>query len=143
MKLSKDLVAASATPMVLLVLSTGPDYGYSILRRIAEASDGQLEWSEGLLYPLLHRLERAGHITAQWGVADSGRRRKYYALSPDGAAELASFEAQWRLAARTISALRKAASAAATPAHATVPSATPGAPSSTAPTPGPRPKERA
>lgn len=134
MKLSKDLVAASATPMVLRVLSTGPDYGYSILRRIAEASNGELEWSEGLLYPLLHRLERAGHISAQWGVAASGRRRKYYTLTSDGAAELSALEAQWQLAARTISALREAASASP---------GTPGATSTSTPVPGRRQKERA
>lgn len=123
MRLSKDLVAASATPMVLLVLSTGPDYGYSILRRIAEASGGRIEWSEGLLYPLLHRLERTGHITARWGVAASGRRRRYYTLTTDGAAELTSLESQWRLASRTISALRAAAGTTADATSATSPGA--------------------
>ena len=84
MKLSKDLVAASATIMVLRILTTGQDYGYSILRRIAAASGEEIEWSEGLLYPLLHRLERTELITATWGRADNGRRRKYYAITDAG-----------------------------------------------------------
>ncbi|QWW19915.1 helix-turn-helix transcriptional regulator [Schaalia sp. 19OD2882] len=88
MRVNKDLVAAAATPMVLGVLAGGEEYGYSILRRIKHASKGQLDWSEGMLYPLLHRLEAQGLITSRWGTADNGRRRKYYALTEAGAAEL-------------------------------------------------------
>lgn len=88
MRITKDLVAASATPIVLGVLAGGEDYGYSILRRIKEASAGSLDWSEGLLYPLLHRLERQGWIVARWGTAENGRRRKYYAITDSGLAEL-------------------------------------------------------
>lgn len=88
MNLTKDLVAASATPIILGVLTAGEDYGYSILRRITEASAGRIEWSEGMLYPLLHRLEHQGLITARWGEATLGRRRKYYSITPQGTAEL-------------------------------------------------------
>lgn len=105
MKLTKDLVAASATPIVLGVLATGEDYGYSILRRIAEASGGQLEWSEGMLYPLLHRLERQGLIAARWGEAPNGRRRKYYSITPDGTAELSGQAVQWRAVVDTLEGL--------------------------------------
>jgi len=62
MKLGKDLVAASATPLVLSTLELGDSYGYEIIQRIREVSDGELEWKEGMLYPLLHRLERQGLI---------------------------------------------------------------------------------
>ena len=62
MKVAKDLVAASATPMVLGILAEGESYGYAILKRINELSGGELDWTEGLLYPLLHRLERLGHV---------------------------------------------------------------------------------
>ena len=62
MKVTKDLVAASATPIVLGILAEGESYGYVILRRIHELSGGELDWTEGLLYPLLHRLEKLGHV---------------------------------------------------------------------------------
>lgn len=105
MRLTKDLVAASATPIVLGVLSNGEDYGYSILRRITTASGGQLEWSEGMLYPLLHRLERQGFISARWGEAPNGRRRKYYAITADGQTELTGQAAQWRTVVDTLEGL--------------------------------------
>ncbi len=105
MRLTKDLVAASATPIVLGVLATGEDYGYSILRKITDASGGQLEWSEGMLYPLLHRLERQGLVVARWGDALSGRRRKYYAITPAGRAELSGQAAQWRTVVDTLEGL--------------------------------------
>lgn len=105
MQLSKDQVAASATPMVLRILSHGEDYGYSILRRITEASAGRIEWSEGLLYPLLHRLERQGTVTARWGAADTGRRRKYYSLTDAGRRELGIQTEQWEVVTATLRAL--------------------------------------
>src|SRR4051812_26722263 len=52
----KDLVAASATPLVLGILAGGESYGYAIIKHVGEVSGGQLEWTDGLLYPLLHRL---------------------------------------------------------------------------------------
>ena len=72
MHITKDLVAASATPMVLGILAEGESYGYAILKRINELSGGQLDWTDGLLYPLLHRLERLGHVESSW--RDPARR---------------------------------------------------------------------
>ena len=95
MQLGKDLVAASAAPLVLGVLAEGDSYGYAILQRIGELSGGELDWSEGLLYPLLHRLERLGQVESRWGTAESGRRRRYYALTLSGRAALAGHRAQW------------------------------------------------
>ena len=105
MRLSKDLVAASATPMVLAVLAGGHDYGYSILKRITDASGGEIEWSEGLLYPLLHRLERQELVTATWGEGQGGRKRKYYAITTSGRHELEGLSAQWRVVTTTFDAL--------------------------------------
>ena len=59
MHIDKDLVAASATPLVLAILAEGESYGYAILKRVRELSGGELEWTDGMLYPLLHRLEPA------------------------------------------------------------------------------------
>ena len=95
MKVAKDLVAASATPMVLGILAEGESYGYAILRRINELSGGELDWTEGLLYPLLHRLERLGHVESSWHSVTGERRRKYYRVTERGLAELAEQRRQW------------------------------------------------
>ncbi|MET1071093.1 MAG: helix-turn-helix transcriptional regulator [Umezawaea sp.] len=95
MKVAKDLVAASATPMVLGILAEADSYGYAILRRINELSGGELDWTEGLLYPLLHRLERLGHVEANWQSVAGERRRKYYSITRSGLAELAEQRRQW------------------------------------------------
>ncbi|OEU90378.1 PadR family transcriptional regulator [Streptomyces abyssalis] len=95
MRVTKDLVAASATPMVLGILAEGESYGYAILRRIHELSGGELEWTEGLLYPLLHRLERLGLAESSWQSAAGERRRKYYRITEKGLGELAEQRRQW------------------------------------------------
>jgi len=95
MKVAKDLVAASATPMVLGILAEGESYGYAILRRINELSGGELNWTEGLLYPLLHRLERLGHVESSWQSVSGERRRKYYRITDKGLTELAEQHRQW------------------------------------------------
>ncbi|HET9141918.1 PadR family transcriptional regulator [Actinophytocola sp.] len=95
MRVTKDLVAASATPMVLGILAGGDSYGYAILRRINELSGGELDWTEGLLYPLLHRLERLGYVESNWQAVAGERRRKYYRITRSGVAELAEQRRQW------------------------------------------------
>jgi len=95
MRLGKDLVAASATPMVLGILAEGESYGYAILKRISELSGGELDWTEGLLYPLLHRLERLGYVESNWQEVAGERRRKYYRITDRGLAELAEQRQQW------------------------------------------------
>jgi DNA-binding PadR family transcriptional regulator len=94
-RVTKDLVAASATPMVLGILAERDSYGYAILKRISELSAGELEWTEGLLYPLLHRLERLGYVESSWQAVSGERRRKYYRITRAGRAELAEQRRQW------------------------------------------------
>jgi PadR family transcriptional regulator len=103
MHITKDLVAASATPLVLGILAEGESYGYAILKQVDALSGGQLEWTDGLLYPLLHRLERVGHVDSTWATPPGGRRRKYYRLTDQGRAELAEQRRQW---AAVVDALR-------------------------------------
>ena len=102
---SKELVAASSRPLVLSILVRGENYGYNILREIRELSGGRLEWSEGMLYPILHRLEREGLIRCTWRVADSGRRRKYYRLTAKGKRQIDAERASWLDVHRTLTAL--------------------------------------
>jgi DNA-binding PadR family transcriptional regulator len=102
MDIGKDLVAASATPLVLAILSEGESYGYAIIKRVEELSGGEMRWTDGMLYPVLHRLERNGLVKASWGRAESGRRRKYYRLTDEGAEELATQKRQWQVVNETL-----------------------------------------
>jgi DNA-binding PadR family transcriptional regulator len=102
MDIDKDLVAASATPLVLAILSEGDSYGYAIIKRVGEASGGELRWTDGMVYPLLHRLERRGFVEAVWGVSDTGRRRKYYRLTAAGRECLDRQRQQWQLVDRAL-----------------------------------------
>jgi PadR family transcriptional regulator, regulatory protein PadR len=103
--IDKDLVAAMATPLVLAILTADTSYGYAILKRVREVSGGELEWTDGMLYPLLHRLERLGYISAEWGASPGGRRRKYYQATDAGRAQLAEQRRQWATATRTLGGL--------------------------------------
>ena len=99
---SKDLVAASATPLVLAILAEDENYGYAILKRVSELSGGQLRWTDGMLYPVLHRLERTGCVQATWRTSESGRRRKYYRITKQGRAQLTTQRNQWQVADATL-----------------------------------------
>ena len=100
--IDKDLVAASATPLVLAILEHGESYGYAILKRVRELSSGELEWSDGMLYPLLHRLRRLGYVTTEWRTPTEGRRRRYYAITDDGRSALAEHQRQWATVTRAL-----------------------------------------
>jgi transcriptional regulator len=102
MNLGKDLVAASATPLVLAILAEGESYGYAIIKRVSELSDGHLQWTDGMLYPVLHRLERHRLVAAKWGSSESGRRRKYYRLTKEGRAQLEAERKRWRVVDETL-----------------------------------------
>jgi DNA-binding PadR family transcriptional regulator len=95
--IDKDLVAASATPLVLAILSEGESYGYAIIKRVGELSGGELHWTDGMLYPLLHRLERNGLVEMFKGRSETGRHRKYYRLTRTGAEQLDRQRRQWRM----------------------------------------------
>ena len=102
MHLGKDLVAASATPLVLAILAEHDSYGYAIIKRVTELSGGHLQWTDGMLYPVLHRLERLGLVAAKWRASETGRRRKYYRLTKQGRAELEAQRQQWQLVDDTL-----------------------------------------
>jgi PadR family transcriptional regulator PadR len=93
--LSKELVAASSRPMVLSILRGGESYGYEILQRVTMLSRGRVQWSDGMLYPVLRRLEQEGYIEGDWRTMESGRRRKYYHLSEKGRRQLAEDREGW------------------------------------------------
>jgi len=115
MDINKDLIAASSTPIVLAILAEEDSYGYAILQRVRELSGGRMAWTDGMLYPVLHRLERLGHVAARWKVAESGRRRKYYRLTPRGRAQLDEERRQWQAVDATLRGIWQALSASAAP----------------------------
>ena len=102
MDLGKDLVAASATPLVLAILAESDSYGYAIIKRVHELSAGQLQWTDGMLYPVLHRLERNGYVAAKWMASDTGRQRKYYRLTKAGRVQLALERERWQVVDNTL-----------------------------------------
>jgi DNA-binding PadR family transcriptional regulator len=101
-RIDKDLVAASATPLVLAILAAGESYGYAILKRVRELSADELEWTDGMLYPLLHRLGRLGYVTMEWRTPPEGRRRRYYVITDDGRSALAEQQRQWVTVTRAL-----------------------------------------
>lgn len=102
MTLSKDLVAASATPLILSILADGDSYGYAIIKRVKDLSGGRMEWTDGMLYPVLHRLEKQGLVESYLQPSETGRKRKYYRLRKDGAKALAEHKSQWTLVHNTL-----------------------------------------
>ncbi len=102
MSINKELVAASSTPLVLAILAEGDSYGYAILQRVRELSGGELEWTDGMLYPVLHRLERSGLVESRWETAETGRKRKYYGVTEAGRAQLDEERRQWRTVDETL-----------------------------------------
>lgn len=101
-EISKDLVAASSRPLVLSIIADGESYGYAIIQEVKKRSGGQLEWTDGMLYPVLHRLEREGLVTSQWRSAETGRKRRYYRLNAKGKKALATERRQWFVVHETL-----------------------------------------
>ena len=102
MNIGKDLVAASATQLVLAILAEGPSYGYAIIKLVGELSSGRLQWTDGMLYPVLDRLERLGCLEASWGTSETGRRRKYYRITEQGLDHLDRQRRQWQAVDETL-----------------------------------------
>ena len=93
--LAKELVAASTEPLLLSLLAKGESYGYALIQEVKRLSGDEIEWTDGMLYPVLHRMEREGWIQSRWGEAETGRKRKYYSLRADGKRALKEQRDQW------------------------------------------------
>lgn len=104
MDISKDLIAASATPLILAILKKQDSYGYEIIRKIKKVSNNEIIWTEGMLYPVLHRLEKNDFIESYWEKSETGRRRKYYFLKEKGLLELEKHKKQWEIVHSTLTA---------------------------------------
>jgi DNA-binding PadR family transcriptional regulator len=93
--LTKELVAASTEPLILTLLSGGESYGYALIQEVKRLSGDKIEWTDGMLYPVLHRMEEEGWIAARWGQSETGRKRKYYSLKQEGINALKAQREQW------------------------------------------------
>jgi len=81
--------------IVLAALSAGPAHGYAIIEAIRRKSGQAFDLPEGTIYPALHRLEQAGFLSSHWTTAESGRKRRVYALTRPGHRALAERRAVW------------------------------------------------
>lgn len=105
--LAKELVAASTVPLVLSVLTEGESYGYALIQRVRELSGGRIEWTEGMLYPVLHWMENEELIESEWRDSETGRKRKYYRLRKEGRKALQNEKEQWLAVHETLTKLWK------------------------------------
>jgi len=103
--LSKELVAASAEPLILSLLAKGESYGYAIIQEIKDRSQNQIQWTDGMLYPVLHRMEGEGWIESRWAETETGRKRKYYRLKKQGKRALKEQSDQWMMVHSVLSGL--------------------------------------
>ena len=97
-KLNKELTAASSIPIILSILNQGETYGYEIIRKVELLSEGEVQWTDGMLYPVLHKLENKKMIQSDWRIApETGRRRKYYCLTDKGRKQLQTAQQEWNI----------------------------------------------
>jgi PadR family transcriptional regulator, regulatory protein PadR len=82
--------------IVLAALAAGPAHGYAVIEQVKLKSGHAFELPEGTIYPALHRLEQAGLLSSRWVTAESGRRRRIYALTRSGVRSLAERSAVWQ-----------------------------------------------
>jgi len=93
--------------IVLAALSAGPAHGYAVIEEIKRRSGGAFDLPEGTIYPVLHRLEHAGLLAGRWVTADSGRRRRVYAMTRKGTRELGERRAVWEQFTEAVARLLK------------------------------------
>jgi len=105
--IEKQLIAASTVPLVLSILTEGESYGYALIQRVRELSGTKIEWTEGMLYPVLHWMETEGLIESEWREADTRRKRKYYRLRKEGRKALQEEKEQWLSVHNTLAKLWK------------------------------------
>ncbi len=101
-QLSRELIAASTIPLVLSILHKGDGYGYALIKEVMELSGSRITWSDGMLYPVLRRMESQKLISSYWRAAETGRRRRYYHLEPAGRQELNRWRDQWSLVGKVL-----------------------------------------
>jgi len=95
--ISKELMGASAAPIILSVLRNGDNYGYEIVTRVKELTNDEIKWKEASIYPVLKKLESRGLIKSYWKVTKDERPRKYYTILPEGKKQFELNVKEWEL----------------------------------------------
>src|ERR1700738_3801407 len=90
-----DLLQGTLDVLILKIVALGPIHGYGIAQRIRHISKAILQVQQGSLYPALHRLEKRGWLSAEWGEAETGREAKFYSLTRVGRKQLEAEAANW------------------------------------------------
>ena len=103
--IDRELRRGSLELIVLHLLAAGEAYGYEIVSKLTAETDGALEVTDGTLYPVLYRLERAGLVSVRWETPERGVPRKYYQLTETGTGELARLTYEWTAFARAMAKL--------------------------------------
>jgi PadR family transcriptional regulator, regulatory protein PadR len=101
-RVSKDLVAASSRMIILSLLCREKNYGYQILQSIKLLTEGGWSWKDGMLYPVLHKMEQEKLITSHWEVSPTGLKRKYYEIAEKGLMELQKEKEEWHFVHATL-----------------------------------------
>jgi PadR family transcriptional regulator, regulatory protein PadR len=105
--IQKELVAASTEPLILTLLSRGESYGYELIQEVKRLSKDKIEWTDGMLYPVLHRMEDHGWIKSRWVKIENGRKRKYYSIRTEGRQALHRKREQWSMISSVLTGLWK------------------------------------
>jgi len=103
--IGKELVAASTEPLILSLLSEGESYGYELIQEVKRRSGDKIQWTDGMLYPVLHRMEDNGWIKSRWVEIENGRKRKCYSIKKDGHQALKEKREQWTMVSSVFSSL--------------------------------------
>ncbi len=98
----RGLLRGTLDVLILKAVWWGPRHGYAVAEWIKAVTDGELLVEEGPLYTALHRLEKNGCLTAEWGYSDNNRRAKYYELSRAGRAQLRAEVTSWERYTRAV-----------------------------------------
>jgi len=93
--IDRELKRGALELIVLHLLAPGEAYGYEIVSKLTAETDGALEVTDGTLYPVLYRLERAGYVAVRWETPERGVPRKYYALTDTGREHLQRLTGDW------------------------------------------------
>ena len=93
---SKKVLQGTLDLMVLQTLATmGKQHGYAVAARLEQVSSGAVRLNMGTLYPGLMRLEQRGLIRGEWGVTDTNRKARFYAITAAGRRQLDAQRADW------------------------------------------------
>jgi len=102
-----ELLQGTLDMLILRTLKWGPQHGHGIAQAIRASSDELLQVETGSLYPALHRLERQGWLSAEWGLSPNRQRAKFYKLTARGKRQLAAEQSKWKLLVKAIAGVMK------------------------------------